>query len=73
MERIENYNELPMATLDDMIAGKVFVRCGEDHPWGCKRLEVVKVVAEQGNLVVVQYHYVATDQPICELVGQPEA
>ena len=73
MERIENYHELPMATLDDMIAGKVFVWCGEDHPFGCKRLEVVKMVAEQGNLVLVQYQYVATDQEICELAGQPEA
>ena len=53
--QITTLNELPVPTLDDMTAGATVVLCGEDHPFDCKRFECVKVVAEQGALIMVTY------------------
>ena len=67
--QITTLNELPVPTLDDMTAGATVVLCGEDHPFDCKRFECVKVVAEQGALVMVTYGWMQAVQPMCELVG----
>ena len=70
MDAIQNINELPVATLGDMTACRTAIMCGEDHPWGCKRYEVVKVTSEQGNLVVTQYGWMATEQLMCVLINR---
>ena len=69
MDSIQAVNQLPVATADDLTAGRQAVLCGEDHPFDCKKYEVVKVTSEQGALVITTYGWLASDQPICVLMG----
>lgn len=70
MDSIQAVNQLPVATADDLAAMRQAVLCGEDHPWGCKKYDVVKVTSEQGALVVTAYGWLASDQEMCALVGK---
>ena len=75
IEGIENINELPVATLDDTTTGKTIIMCGEDHPFDCKKYGAIKVTQEHltqehGNLVVVSYAWLGSEQPMCELIGK---
>ena len=67
---IETLNELPVATQEDLHAGLTAIQCGEDHPWGCLKVEVVKMVAEYEHIVTVEYGWMKTPMAQCELVGK---
>ena len=67
--QIESLNQLPVATADDLADGKFLIKCGEDHPWGCQKLEVVKLVTEYERIVVSLYAWMKTEMTQCETFG----